>query len=112
MTYVGRIVRCGSRDSSGPGLKTRPTYVRDRIERIEREVELQHVDSWLAEEAKLSSFRVGLDHLTHRRFGYSSLASHTCHLEIGGGRRDVGIEPGGRRRPEVDRYRCSRILLA
>jgi hypothetical protein len=59
---------------------------------IECEVQLEYVDSRLAEKSQLSSFGVGLDKTPHVRLGRLSRTRHARDLKVGGGRRDVRID--------------------
>src|SRR6516225_12237009 len=77
---------------------------------IECEVELEHVDALLAENAQstiLGHFRNENPHLLLRQVARLCDARH---LEFGGGGRDVGIETAPRRGDEIDRDRRRRIF--
>jgi hypothetical protein len=77
-----------------PGKQESPQLLRvgERLFAIEREVQLEHVDSRLAEKSQLSSFGVGLDKTSHVRLGRLSRTRHARDLKVGGGRRDVRID--------------------
>src|SRR5262245_48511957 len=69
-------------------------YVRRlwRAERIEREVQLQHVDARLAEDRPLPPFGVSTDEVADAVLGQSTDARDARDLVRGGGRADVRIE--------------------
>ena len=58
----------------------------DRRLRIEREVELEHIDARLAKEAELPLGGVRRDQATDVRFRDAAFPRHARHLEFGGGR--------------------------
>ena len=58
----------------------------DRILRIEREIELEHIDARLAKEAELPVGGAGLDEAPDIRLGDAAFAGHARDLEFGGGR--------------------------
>jgi hypothetical protein len=89
-----------------------PRLLLDRIVRIEREVELEDVDARLTKDAELPSGGVGINETPDIRLRDAALTGHTRNLEVGCGRRDMRIDPGGRRRHKINGHRGVRILLA
>src|SRR6185312_7209891 len=67
-----------------------------RAHGVQRQVQLQHIDMRLADNAQETSFDVVVDQLVHGGFGKPSRLRYARHLEIGGGWRDVGVEAAGR----------------
>ncbi len=83
----------------------RRSPARQRADGVEIEVELEHVDTRLPEHAPLASLGVAPHQLPHHVLRHAALAGDPRHLELGGRRRQVGIEAGARRGDEVDRHR-------
>ena len=65
-----------------------------RVEVLEVEVQLEDVDAWFAEQAKLPGDDVIEDELTDAVFGNVTFTSDARHLVERGGWRDVGVEAG------------------
>ena len=62
-------------------------------EGIQRQVQFQNVDPRLSEEAPLSSLSLPGHDGPHRRFAHAARFGDARHLELGGGRRDLGSKP-------------------
>ena len=79
-------------------------------EGIQRQVQFQNVDPRLSEEAPLSSLSLPRHDGPHRRFAHAARFGDARHLELGGGRRDLGIEARSRSCDHIHGHRLSRIL--
>src|SRR5579864_8120094 len=75
------------------------------LQRIECQVELQHVDVRLTDDAEQPAGDVILDELAHLVFRQTACLRHTRHLEECRRRRDVGIEAARRCGDKIDRDR-------
>ena len=82
------------------GLPAHPRLLRRRVE---CEVERQHVDARLAEDAPLPAFGMLLDELPELFRRNISGFCNSLDLELGRGRRDVRVEAGARSGREVGR---------
>src|SRR5262245_39260362 len=78
---------------------------------VQRKVELEDVDSRLAEKAKLSSLSAGGNELPNLRLAQTPLAGNARNLEGGPGWRDMGIDTRGGCGDEVNWHRRSRVLV-
>ena len=79
---------------------------------VEFEIELEHVDASLAEEAEGSRFGVRIDELANLRFRHPAFAGYAWNLKVCCCWGDVRIKAGRRRRDEVDRNGRSRVFRA
>jgi hypothetical protein len=70
---------------------------------VERQVELQNVETWLAEHPAGLPLGVLFDELRDDLFRHVARLGDTRNLERGGGRSDVGIKTTPRGRDEVNR---------
>ena len=86
-----------------------PAQLRRRA--IQRQVERQHVDARLAEEAEGAALDVLVDELAHAIFRHVARLRDARHLEQRGLRRDVRIEAAAGRGHQIDRDRRRRVLL-
>ena len=82
------------------------------ILRIEREIQLQHVDDGLAEEAELPCGSICLDETTDVCFGDAAFAGHARTWNSAAAGEMCGIESGGGRGDQVNRHWCVRVFLA
>src|SRR5690242_531901 len=73
---------------------------------IEVEVQLEHVDARLPEEAQRRALGVRAYEGAHTILAQASHLGHARHLALGGGHRDVRIEPARALGHEVDRDRA------
>src|SRR5271166_5432043 len=97
----GKILRGASQVSS---------RISFSVHLIECEIELEHVDPLLAEDAEKSVLgRLGDEGADLIRRQVASLC-HPRHLELGGGGRNVRIEAARRGSDEVDRDRCGWVF--
>ena len=79
---------------------------------VEGEVELENVHARFTKKAKLTALGVRGDERANVRLRHPSFLCDAWHLEIGGRRRQVRIEPGRRGGHQVDRDRRAGVLLA
>src|SRR5262245_18401046 len=73
------------------------------LARVEGEIELEHVHTWLAEETELPALRVLGHQRTHRVVRYASRPRDARHLVLGRRRTDVRVEAAARRSDEIHR---------
>jgi hypothetical protein len=60
---------------------------------IEGEVKHQHIHAGFAKYPRRSRPRVFSDQLPHLIFAQGAGAGNPCHLQVGGGGADLGIQP-------------------
>ena len=80
------------------------------LRRVERQIELQHVDMRLADDAEEAALGVGLDELPDLVLRQAARLGDARHLEQRAGGRDVGIEAARRGGDQIDRDRRVRVL--
>ncbi len=80
---------------------------------IEREVQLEHVDSGLAEEPEGALVGVRVDEVEHLIDVEAACGGHSGRLELGVRDRDVRVEPAPRRGHRIDGHRdgCGQTVL-
>jgi hypothetical protein len=70
---------------------------------IEREVQLQDIDSPLSQQSELASFRVLSNQLQHAVIIQASSAGDSLQLIQGSSRANVGVEPASGGGNQIDR---------
>src|SRR5262249_58019930 len=91
----------GSGEGSAPGSQAGPRAVGSASPPVELQVQGEHVDPRLAQEAEGPTFDVLLDEYPHRVRRELPLARHPGDLVERRGRADVRIEPAGRGGDEI-----------
>src|SRR6476620_10028620 len=78
---------------------------------IQRQVQEEHVDAWLAEEAERARFDLRLDQLLDAPRGHAAAFGHARDLPAGRRRREVRIQARGRGGDQIARHRTGRVRV-
>src|SRR6185437_13162196 len=76
--------------------------------RIQRKIEIEHVDPWLAKQTEKSPGDMLVNKGTYRSLAHATRLRNPWNLIVGGGNRDIGVQPRRRRRHQINRNRRSR----
>src|SRR6201998_4067804 len=76
-----------------------------RVVAVQLEIELQHVNHRFADEAERTTVLVVANRVAHLPSADPARVGHPGHLDIGVGRRDVGVKAAGAGGDGVGRYR-------
>src|SRR5258708_13700544 len=81
------------------------TFSNELAERIQRQIEFEHVDACLSEDVDQSSLLMLANERLNRRDRQIAQARHARRLVFGGGGTDLRIQTAGGGRHEIDRNR-------